>query len=145
MNKELLFTGYYSVTGEKIYLGDKLRNSISGSGSTSFVIQYDELTDEFFMIPNGRDARNLPFRKYPLKGNLDSEYSKFHIVGNMIIPESPKVGARVRITVPNKGENFPFGSFATVLEIEEWFILVKSEIQDEEISLSFGEFVVPRL
>lgn len=145
LSKNSLFTGYYSVTGEKIYLGDKIRHYIVSNISSSFVIQYDDEENEFFMIPTGKDAKNLPYRKYPIKGNLDSEYSKYHIVGNIIIPENPKVGKMVRITVINKGEAFPFGSHAEVLKIEEWTVEVKSEINGEILTLSFGEFIVPRV
>lgn len=144
LHKELLFTGFYSITGEKIYLGDKIKRFISGDISTSFVIQFDDLANEFFMIPTGKDAKNLPFRKYPLKGNLNTEYSKFHIVGNIIIPENPEIGKQVKIIVNNKGESFPFGSFAEVLEINEWEISAKSEIDGEIKTFSFGEFMVQR-
>lgn len=143
MKKEIFFTGYCSFIGEKIYLGDKLKHFVVGNLGSSFVVQYDTETTDFVLVPFGRNSHEAPFRKYPLKGNLDSEFSKYHVVGNVMFCEIPKVGAFVKVTVSNKGEFFPFGSFVEVIEVYEWKILVKSD-DKQYIELNFNEFILKR-
>lgn len=58
--------------------------------------------------------------------------------------ETPNVGDIVKITVSNKGNDFPFGSFVEVLKIEEWSIVVRS-IDRKEIVLHFNEFIMKRI
>ncbi|UOK43637.1 MULTISPECIES: hypothetical protein [Flavobacterium] len=84
LDKEKISTGFHSVTGEKIYLGDKIRQFIIGDMSTAFVVMYDDSEQNYVMIPIGRNSKNGLYRKYPLKGNLDSPHSKFHVAGNVV-------------------------------------------------------------
>ncbi len=144
MKKEILYTGYHSFIGEKIYLGDKLKYFVVGNISSSFLVQYDTSVEDFVLVPFGRNSQDAPYRKYPLKGNLDSEFTKYHVVGNVMFCETPKIGDDVKITVSNKGEHFQFGSFVEVIEVEEWKISVKSD-NNQQIELDFNEFILRRV
>lgn len=141
LDKEQLFTGYYSAIGEKIYLGDKVRYFFHSGMSGAFAVWYDDLEQNYVLLPIGRDAREAPFRKYPLKGNLDFPQPKYHVTGNTIFSHTPEVGDKVKVIVVNKGEAFPFGCHSEVTAVDHWHITVKSPLTGEEKELQFGEFM----
>ncbi len=143
-NKEALFTGFYSFTGEKIYLGDKVRQFVAAHTSITFIVEYDDSDQSFHLVPPGRKTNKGPFRKYPLEGNLDSSHSEFYVTHNAIFCYTPNVGEQVKVTVTNKSEGFPFGSYAEVLSIDTWSVMLGSAINGEEQEFSFGEFMEKR-
>ncbi|MBE8713180.1 hypothetical protein [Sphingobacterium hungaricum] len=142
---EHLFTGFYDKDGYKIYLGDKLRRYITSSISSSFVVSFDVQNQAYCLIPFGKDVKQLPYRIYPVLGNLDAEEGKMHVVGNVIFAETATLQSEVKISVTNKGDGFPFGSMAKVLEVSEWEVLLKSKINQEERSFNYGEFINQRI
>lgn len=143
--KESLFTGFYSVSGEKIYLGDIISVSILDHLDSVFVVQYDDDAHVFCMTPYGNDYQDLPFRYYPLEGNLDEGNSKYQIIGNILFNETIEEGDVVKITVYNKGDNFLFGNLVKVSKVEEWNVVVKAHQADEVKNLNFGEFIKARI
>lgn len=142
---EHLFTGFYDKDGYKIYLGDKLRRYINSSISSSFVVSFDVQNQVYCLIPFGKDVKQLPYRIYPVLGNLDAEEGKMHVVGNVIFAETAIPQSKVKIVVTNKGEGFPFGSVAQVIGLFEWEVILKSSINQEEKSFQYGEFIQQRI
>ncbi|MGM9478670.1 hypothetical protein ACS5PU_19760 [Pedobacter sp. GSP4] len=130
------YTGYRTAQGEKIYLGDKIR----GKFFYKMQVQYEMESQTFVLVSQNPQS---PYRKY-LVSDLE-KINGLSIVGNQLFFKEAKVGEKVKITVDNKGEFFPFGSLVEVTEIsDEWNIQAKSLINGQLVQLKNGEFLEDR-
>ncbi|TCD25109.1 hypothetical protein EZ456_16360 [Pedobacter psychrodurus] len=136
MNIESFYTGCLTAQGEKIYLGDKIR----GKFFYKMQVQYEMETKSFVLVSQNPQS---PYRKY-LLSDLE-KIEGLNIVGNQLFFKEPKVGEKVKITVDNKSEFFPFGSMVEIMEVtDEWNVLVKSSSNGQLIMLKVGEFLEDR-
>ena len=130
------YTGYRTAQGDKIYLGDKIR----GKFFYKMQVQYEMETKSFVLVSQNPQS---PYRKY-LIADLE-KINGLSIVGNQLFFKEPKVGEKVKITVDNKGDDFPFGSLVEVTEVkDEWNITAKSLANDQLVQLKNGEFLEDR-
>jgi len=136
MDIESFYTGYLTAQGDKIYLGDKIR----GKFFYKMQVQYEIETQSFVLVSQNSQS---PYRKY-LVSDLE-KINGLSIVGNQLFFKEPKVGEKVKITVDNKGDDFPFGSLVEVTEVaDEWNIQAKSLVNGQLVQLKSGEFLEDR-
>ncbi|MNK29730.1 hypothetical protein D3C87_481320 [compost metagenome] len=136
MDIESFYTGYLTAQGDKIYLGDKIR----GKFFYKMQVQYEMETQSFVLVSQNSQS---PYRKY-LVSDLE-KINGLSIVGNHLFFKEPKVGEKVKITVDNKGDDFPFGSLVEVTEVvDEWNIQAKSLVNGQLVQLKSGEFLEDR-
>ncbi len=136
MDIESFYTGYLTAQGDKIYLGDKIR----GKFFYKMQVQYEMETQSFVLVSQNPQS---PYRKY-LVSDLE-KINGLSIVGNQLFFKEPKVGEKVKITVDNKGDDFPFGSLVEVTEVaDEWNIQAKSLVNGQLVQLKSGEFLEDR-
>lgn len=136
MDIKSFYTGYLTAQGDKIYLGDKIR----GKFFYKMQVQYEMETQSFVLVSQNPQS---PYRKY-LVSDLE-KINDLSIVGNQLFFKEPKVGEKVKITVDNKGDDFPFGSLLEVTEVaDEWNIQAKSLVNGQLVQLKSGEFLEDR-
>jgi hypothetical protein len=136
MDIESFYTGYLTAQGDKIYLGDKIR----GKFFYKMQVQYEMETQSFVLVSQNPQS---PYRKY-LVSDLE-KINGLSIVGNQLFCKEPQVGEKVKITVDNKGDDFPFGSLVEVTKVaDEWNIQAKSLVNGQLVQLKSGEFLEDR-
>ncbi|MBE8714452.1 hypothetical protein [Sphingobacterium hungaricum] len=132
MKKELFYTGYDTASGENIYLGDTLK----GEFYYPLLIQYDSKDQRHYALSLDHNSRD---RYYELKDICNTE--GLDIVGNQLFTVRPDLGDTIKITVDNKGKNFPYLSLAIVTEVNPKHIRARSLLENLSIELQFGEFL----